>query len=871
MQDDKKSRDGYGLSAGASDGPPRRRATDMPGYLLRHASNIPASERRRVSDIVRIEADPMFAEMARSVLDVSRQAASRVERGAVCLQEQDAEVQERLTALEISREKYFDLYDLAPVGYLTLCEKGLITEANCTIATMLGVAKDTLLTGHLPLTDYLLAEDVATFSGHLNQLFGTGQSQVCEIRVVPEGGRPLWLRMDITMIGQGRDQGRPGCRLVASDIGAQKQLEEILRARNRHLKDLLSDARVGEWEIDLATLRMRCSQVQAEIFGHPEPQVDWNLAMFLDHVHPEDRAEVERSCHESMVSGRQWQQECRITQAEGAVRWVQLNAIVLVDSQGKPYKMAGMTCDLTVRKSAEETLQENEEIFRQFMENSPIYVFFKDENIRTVRLSRNFEKMLGRPIADMLGKTMDELFPSDIAKKMIAEDKKILNEGRLFSHEEKLGGRWYATTRFPLNLHGRPRYLAGYSIDITDRKRAEEENERLMEMNRQLQKEESLGRMAGAIAHHLNNRLHVVMGNIDLAIDDLCRGRDAFGYLTEAKQGTRKASEVSNLMLTYIGQTPGKCEPLDLSEVCQRSLLLLQAGMPKKGVVIQPDFTLPGPIIQANANQIQQIVMNLVTNAWESLAEKGGTVRLTVATVSAADIPTEYRFPTGWLPGEKRYACLTVEDDGCGIAASEIMQLFDPFFTSKLFGRGMGLAVVQGIVRACNGAVTVESRSEKGSVFRVFLPVITEALDQQAPEGLDGLEFTVGGMVLLIDDDQIVQEVTGRMLTNMGFSVLGARDGIQAVELFRQHKGEIRFVLSDLTMPGMDGWETLAELRRFSPGVRVILASGYDERQIMAGEHSELPQSVLVKPYRIEQLRAAISCALADEASEQAS
>ncbi len=871
MQDDKESRDGYGQSAGASDGPPRRRATDRPGCLLRHAMNIPASERRRASDIVRIEADQMFAGMARSISEVTRQAASGAVRGAVCLQEQDADVQERLAALELSRGKYFDLYDLAPIGYLTLCEEGRITGANCTIAGMLGVAKDTLLAAHQPLAHYLLAEDVDTFSDHLNQLFRTGQSQVFEIRVVPEGGRPLWVRMDLAVIGQGRGQGRPGCRLVASDIAAQKQQEEVLRTRNEHLKNMLHDAPVGEWEIDLATLRMRCSQAHAEIFGYFEPQADWNLARFLGHVHPEDRAEVERSCHESMVSGREWHEECRITQAESAVRWVRLNASVLVNSQGKPYKMAGMTCDLTMRKSAEETLQENEEIFRQFMENSPIYVFFKDENIRTVRLSRNFEKMLGRPVAEMLGKTMDELFPSDIAKKMIAEDKKILNEGRLFSHEEKLGGRWYATTRFPLSLHGRPRYLAGYSIDITDRKRAEEENEKLMELNRQLQKEESLGRMAGAIAHHLNNRLHVVMGNIDLAIDDLCRGRDAFGYLTEAKQGTRKASEVSNLMLTYIGQTPGKCEPLDLSEVCQQSLLLLQAGMPKKGVAIQSDFTLPGPIIQVNANQIQQVVINLVTNAWESLAGKGGTVRLTVATVSAADIPTEYRFPTGWQPGEKRYACLVVADDGCGIASTEIMQLFDPFFTRKLFGRGMGLAVVQGIVRACNGAVTVESGPERGSVFRVFLPVIAEAIDQQPPEAHGGVEFTVGGTVLLIDDDQIVQEVTGRMLTNMGFLVLGARDGIEAVELFRQHKNDIRFVLSDLSMPGIDGWETLAELRRFSPGVRFILASGYDERQIMAGEHAELPQSVLVKPYRIEQLRAAISCALADEASGQAS
>jgi len=263
--------------------------------------------------------------------------------------------------------------------------------------------------------------------------------------------------------------------------------------------------------------------------------------------------------------------------------------------------------------------------------------------------------------------------------------------------------------------------------EITARKRAEAEKETLEAQNRQLHKSESLGRMAGAIAHHFNNKLQAVMGNLELALMDLPQNGGPFETVTQAMQAARQATEVSRIMLTYLGLTVARCDPLDLAEVCHGQLPMLRAGAPQI-VVLVNDLPSPGPTINANGNQIRQVLTNLVTNAWESTGNAGGVIRLTVKNVSATEVPATHRYPIDWQPHDPAYGCLEVVDTGCGIPAQDLEKIFDPFFSSKFTGRGMGLSVVLGIVRAHNGVVTVESEPGRGSVFRVFLPLSAEAI-----------------------------------------------------------------------------------------------------------------------------------------------
>ncbi len=253
--------------------------------------------------------------------------------------------------------------------------------------------------------------------------------------------------------------------------------------------------------------------------------------------------------------------------------------------------------------------------------------------------------------------------------------------------------------------------------DITQRKRMEADH-------RQFQKAESLGRMAGAIAHHFNNQIQGVMSSLEM-LGELPRGADPAKYLALGTRACERAAEVSRMMLVYLGQTCRDRAPQLLSELCRGSLSRIQLTLPDT-VTLECDFPSPGPVVLVDAEQIQQVLSSLVTNAWEAMGEGGGLIRLALRTSGAADIPTAHRHPVGWEPQEPDYACLEVADTGCGIPDADIERLFDPFFSTRFSGRGLGLPMVLGIVQAHGGAVTVKSRPGQGSTFQVHLPVIRE-------------------------------------------------------------------------------------------------------------------------------------------------
>ncbi len=413
---------------------------------------------------------------------------------------------------------------------------------------------------------------------------------------------------------------------------------------------------------------------------------------------------------------------------------------------------------------------------------------------------------------------------------------------------------------FTLEIVERLEGIASYIGAALMRKQAEAEKAKLEIQSRQLQKAESLGRMAGAIAHHFNNQLMAVMGNLEMAMMHLPRDAEPYASLEASMQAARKAAEVSALMLTYIGQSSGAHELLDLSDVCRQNLALLRAGMPKNMALVA-DLPAPGPFISGNANQLRQVLTNLVSNAWEA---GGGGVRLAVKTASPADIPVTNRFPFGWQPGEPSYACLEIADAGCGIAGGDIEKLFDPFFSTKFTGRGLGLAAVLGIVRTHDGGITVESEPRRGSTFRVFLPLSKQTQAVTAPSATASAAYgpstppAQADAVLLAEDDDSVRILTRSMLAQLGYASLEAKNGVEALELFRQRRDEIGCLLCDLNMRGMDGWETLTAIRALRPGLPAILASGYDEARVMAGDHPERPQAFLGKPYNLNSLREAL-------------
>lgn len=506
-------------------------------------------------------------------------------------------------------------------------------------------------------------------------------------------------------------------------------------------------------------------------------------------------------------------------------------------------------------------LRESEERFRNLFQNvASVAVVGYGEDCAIRYWNRAAEEIFGYTAQETIGRNFIELIiPPD--KQMGARQAvhQMAVSGKAFSASQRIlmrkdGSLVPVFSSYTiLNNPERDPELFTIDIDLSENKRIEKENAALEDQNRQLQKAESLSRMAGAIAHHFNNMLGAAMGNVEIALMDLPADSAIADSLNEAMKACNKAAEVSTLMLTYLGQSLGRKEVVNLSDICVHCLSMLRVMVPDN-LAVEHDFSVSDLAVRANTNQIRQLLTNLVSNAYESIAQTQGSIGLVLKRVLPTEISETHRFPVNWCPQDTPYACIEVQDTGCGIPAADIDKLFDPFFTTKFMGRGLGLPVILGIVKSHQGGITVESEPGKGSVFRVYLPILAETITTVSQKTEAPLPSASGGTVLLVEDGDMMRLIFKSMLQRLGYAVIEAKDGAEAVELFKRHQATVRFVLSDLTMPNMDGWETLTALRKISPDVSVILSSGYDEGHVMAGEHPERPNAFLGKPYRIDEL-----------------
>jgi PAS domain S-box-containing protein len=521
---------------------------------------------------------------------------------------------------------------------------------------------------------------------------------------------------------------------IALENSRNREALELSEMRYRLLVENANEAILVIQDRRIRFLNHAASQ----IIGHPEDEL---LSQpFIDFVHREDRSMVldhhVRRLRGETPPGRY---SFRLVDKEGISRWVEVGA-VLIEWEGRAATLNFVT-DVNARKRAEEALREANEYLRNLITyaNSPIIVW--DPEYRITRFNRAFEKLTGRTFREVIGQSLEILFPPDQVDTTMSFIKKTQPHEHWETVEigiQNINGSVRAVLWNSATIIGpdgiTPVATIAQGLDITERKRAEEEKEKLQAQTWQLHKAQSLGRMAGAVAHHFNNQLQAVIGYLEMALDGLPPGNRPRTNVIEALKASHKASGISGMMLTYLGQNSGNRVPLDLSETCRRTLPMLRSAM-QEGTVLEADLPCPGPVIKANAGQIQQVLANLIYNAMEAVGDEKGVIRVAVRTVSKAGIPTVQRFPIDWQPQDSPYACLEVADTGCGILGANLANIFDPFYSSKFTGRGLGLAVVFGIVRAHCGAVTVESDTGRGSVFRVFLPVCASQLDTHDPVG----------------------------------------------------------------------------------------------------------------------------------------
>lgn len=648
-----------------------------------------------------------------------------------------------------------------------------------------------------------------------------------------------------------------------------------LQVTMQRFKLATSSGHLGVWDLEIKENILVWDDRMFELYGLSRGASPGGAEVWENSIHPDDRGMALATFRAAHRGEKEYDTDFRVVHPDGTVKYIKADGIVIRDADGNAIRMIGINKDITDRKRTEEELKEyrqglealveqraealmvaNRQLLqvnaynRRLIETSLDPLVTIDASGKITDVNRATEMVTGYPRDNLIGKDFFDYVTEPDRARLGYEQ--VFREGSVKDYALEIRHRNGTVTPVLYNASvirddsGEVLGVFAAARDITEHKHAEE---RMLHA----QKLESLGVLAGGIAHDFNNLLMAIMGHTDLALAGLSPVSPVRKHLEEVEKASRRAADLCRQMLAYSGKGRFVIESLDLGEVVKEMANMLAMSISKKAN-IQFRFSPDLPRIEADASQIRQVVMNLIINASEAIGDNPGILSL---ATGAMECDRDYLRGIGEgdeLP-EGRYVFLEVTDTGTGMDKEMRKKIFDPFFTTKFTGRGLGLAAVLGIVRGHRGTIKVYSEVGKGSTFKVLFPATGKAAISVNGPKVPNEGWKGTGTVLLADDEEMVRQVGVGMLESLGFRVLTATDGQEAVEVFRTHMDEIRCVVLDLTMPRMDGEETFREIRRLHPGARVILTSGYNEQQVTQRFAGGGLSGFIQKPYKLNDFR----------------
>jgi|GEM_PF-6661222 len=753
-------------------------------------------------------------------------------------------------ALQKSIERFDTIANLIPLSVFELDAEFNITYMNPWGIRKLGIAPAELL-GKVNILSFFDTETSARIIQDAEAMLGPGESIGYEYTLISRSGE----KIDLLIHGAPRlvDGKLVGFQGIAVDITDIKRARYELRSSTRLLEMMVESIPLGLMLVD-KTMHIRLwNRAQEELTG--QDRSDAFGRSLLDVVPAFDQPELRQAYQSTLTNGEPaflLYRPITTLRNNGEKFWLNYLIVPLKDDADEIHGFLQVTEDVTRDHLSQETIRRQKELLDTIIDNLPVGIFVKDagDDYRFTLWNRQMERIIGFRADEVISHNDFELIDPDLARKYRFDDERVIANGAVMDIPEEPASREHEniivhTIKLPVkDTEGNPRLLLGILEDITDRKKLEEERMKLLKL-------ESLGVLAGGIAHDFNNILMSLLGNLGMLKMNLKPPDENRAFVDEAERAVIRAKSLTMQLLTFAkGGAPIK-ETASIEEIVRDS-----ATFVLRGSNVQCSFQFSADLwsVEVDKGQISQVVQNIVINA-DNAMPGGGLITITATNEVLPRGLGELTGKKEDYTGPKRMVRIHFTDSGHGIPEKYLHRIFDPYFSTKQAGHGLGLAVVHSIVSKHGGHISVKSEADKGSTFTIWLPASVKAMKQTNEQE----SFVRGnGRILVLDDDRNIRVMIEKLLPKLGYETTTASSGEKAVELYRQAMEEGRpynLALLDLTVPGgMGGVLVLEQIRAFDPNVKAVASSGYANDQVMTDPARFGFVDVLVKPFDLIRL-----------------
>lgn len=647
-------------------------------------------------------------------------------------------------------------------------------------------------------------------------------------------------------------------------IAGQEATEAALRQSEEHFALAAESAGSGLWDwADVERDEQWWSDQRYRMLGYAPGEIPAAFSTLKTLAHPEDAPRLAAALEAHWARRVPYELECRLRCKNGEYRWFRGRGQASWDEAGRPRRMSGSMEDTTARKEAERALHQAALEWSAAMDATDDPIYLLDLNQCIIRANQAFGRMVGQEPAALVGRYIETVIHPEGEKTPcpVCQAQRTMRDAVIAmeaDHPDNPAGRPIEINiKIVRDEKERPLSILMTLHDLTSSRQVVEEKVRLENMLRQAQKMEAIGTLAGGIAHDFNNILSPILGYTEMALEAQPLGSQTARDLQQVLAAGKRAKELVQQILTFSRQSDQELKPLKVQFVLKEALKLLRASIPTT-ITIREEISMDCGAVLADPTQIQQVVINLCTNAYQAMRDQGGTlaVALREMEIGSGDLIGKD------LPAPGRYVCLEVRDTGPGIPREVVDRIFEPYFTTKKKGEGtgLGLAMVHGIVKSLGGTVTVYSEPGRGAEFHVYLPLTRR--EEATDISLTTLLPTGSERLLLIDDEPMTVTVMEHLLRSLGYQVTAFTDSEEALAVFQGQPDDFDLVVTDMTMPGKTGEDVARQVMARRPEMPIIICTGFSQT-MDAGKAKALGiRQFIMKPVIRSELALAVRTAL---------